>query len=278
MEHRATAHRATASLVQARPTPATASRRPVRRPEVQARTEPLPTAGAPGLSPTARPQAGRSPMAHSPTGRARPAPPRTVPPQPAQARAGRPPAGRARTDLQQAAQRRAVLLRAPLRQTTPARQGRTRLLVDRSERPTTQPTSSRRTLLPSTAAVRPSATAAAPSDQLKAGSPAGIVEPAPPITMSPPRPAWSNPAPASPPATSRIPATRPAPTSPAPTAPAQPGNQPQTRPRTAPAPQPLAPPAVPPRHPPRLQRIRPAPQRRPVRGGHAGTGSTTCGR
>lgn len=194
-------------------------------------------------------------MAHSPTERARPAPPRTFPPQPAQAPAGR--------DLRQAAQRRAVLLRAPLRQTTPARH--------RSERPTTQPTSSRRTLLPSTAAVRSSATAAAPSDQLKAGSLAGIVEPAPPITMSPPRPAWSNPAPASPPATSRIPATRPAPTSPAPTAPAQPGNQPQTRPRTAPAPQPLA-------VPPRLQRIRPAPQRRPVRGGHAGTGSTTCGR
>jgi hypothetical protein len=237
---------------------------------VQARTEPLPTAGAPGLSPAARPQAG-------PTERARPAPPPTVPPQPAQARAARPPAGRARTDLQQGAERRAVLLRAPLRQTTPARPGRTPLLVDRSERPTTQPTSSRRTLPLSTAAVRSSATAAAPADQLNAGSPAGIVEPAPPITMSPTRPAWSN-APASPPATSRIPATRPAPTSPARTAPAQPRNQPQPRPRTAPAPQPLVPPAVPPQHPPRHRRIHPAPGRRPVRSGHAGTGSTTCGR
>jgi hypothetical protein len=212
-------------------------------------------------------------MAHSPTERARPAPPQTVPLQPAQARAGR-----ARTDLQQAAQRRVVLLRAPVRQTTPARPGRTRLVVDRSERPTTQPTSSRRTLPRSTAAARSSAMPAAPADQFKAGSPEGIVEPAPPIRTSPTRPTWSNPAPASPPATSRIPATRPAPTSPVPTAPAQPRNQPQPRPRTAPAPPPLAPRAVPPQHPPRHQRIRPAPQRRPVRSGHAATGSTTCGR
>jgi hypothetical protein len=273
MEYQATEHRATASPGRARPTPATASHRPARRPMVQARTEPLPTAGAPGLSPTTRPRAGHSPMDHSPTERERPAPPRTALPQPAQARAGRPPAGRARTDpLEAAQQHRAGLLRAPLRRTAPARPGRTRLLVDPSERPSTQPANSRRTLPPSTAAARSSATAAAPADQLKAG---GIVAPAPPITTSP---TWSNPAPASPPAPSKIPATRPAPTSPAPTAPAHLPSQPQPRLRTAPAVGMVrampATRALPPRH----QRIRPTPQRRPVPSGHAGTGSTTCGR
>jgi hypothetical protein len=236
---------------------------------VQARTGPLPTAGEPGPSPTARPRAAPSPIDHSPTDLVRPAPPRTAPPQP----------GRARADPRQPAQRQAVLLRAPPRQKAPARPGRTRLRVDRSARPTTQPASSRRTLPLSTAATRSSATAVALADQVTPGSPAGTVEPTPPITTSP---AWSNPAPASPPATIRIPATRPAPTSPARIAPAHPRNQPQPRPRAAPAAGMVrampATRAVPPQPPPRHQRIRPVPQRRPARSDHAGTGSTTCGR
>ncbi|MDX6238165.1 MAG: hypothetical protein QOG10_2980 [Kribbellaceae bacterium] len=280
---------------------------------VLARTEPPPTAGAPVLSPTAGPPPGPNLMDRSPTEWERPAPPRTAPPRPARPPTARPPTGqprtarpptsqprtgRARTDPRQAPHRRAVLLRAPLQQTAPARPGRRiRLPVDRSARPTTQPASFRRTLPPSTAVARSSATAATPAaDQVTTGSLAATVDPAPPIPTSP---AWLKPTPASPPATSRTPATRPAPTSLAPTAPDHPRNQPQPRPRTAPTPPPQAAPvapaapaapaagtvratpatrATPLQPPPRYQRIRPAAQHRPVRSGHAGTGSTTCGR